>query len=29
MTNDRIENAFTYHPPKKGQPEMYERIRGE
>ena len=25
--NPRIENAFTYHAPKKGQPEKYGRIR--
>lgn len=23
----RIENAFTYHAPKEGQPEQYARIR--
>lgn len=23
----RIENAFTYHTPKEGQPEKYARIR--
>lgn len=22
-----LENRFTYHPPKPGQPEIYERIR--
>lgn len=22
-----LENRFTYHPPKEGQPEIYERIR--
>lgn len=25
--HDRIENNFTYHPPKGDQPERYERIR--
>lgn len=24
---DRIENDFTYHPPKPGQPETYQEIR--
>ena len=24
---DKIENAFTYHPPKPGQPEKYQAIR--
>ena len=24
---DRIENNFTYHPPKPGQPERYQAIR--
>ena len=24
---DRIENNFTYHPPKPGQPERYQKIR--
>ena len=23
----KIENAFTYHTPKAGQPEMYQQIR--
>lgn len=27
--NPQIEKAFTYHPPKEGQPEMYEAIRSE
>ena len=27
MNNDRIKRAFTYHPPKPGQPERYVRIR--
>lgn len=26
-TNPDIENRFTYHPPKDGQPEKYERLR--
>jgi len=25
----RIENDFTYHAPKEGQPELYERLRSE
>ena len=25
--NERIENAFTYHAPKPGQPEIYKEIR--
>ena len=25
--NPQIEKAFTYHPPKEGQPEMYDAIR--
>ena len=25
--NPKIENAFTYHPPKGGQPVMYQAIR--
>ena len=24
-----IENRFTYHAPKKGQPELYEKIRSK
>lgn len=24
---DRIENDFTYHPPKDGQPALYQSIR--
>lgn len=24
-----INHRFTYHPPKTGQPEMYERLRHE
>jgi hypothetical protein len=24
----RIENDFTYHPPKEGQPEKYNVLRG-
>jgi hypothetical protein len=27
--NPQIEKAFTYHPPKEGQPEKYEAIRSE
>lgn len=27
--NPQIEKAFTYHPPKEGQPERYEAIRSE
>lgn len=27
--NDSIENNFSYHAPKKGQPELYELIRSE
>lgn len=25
--NPKIENAFTHHEPKKGQPEKYQMIR--
>lgn len=25
--NPKIENAFTYHTPKEGQPEKYQAIR--
>ena len=25
--NPKIENTFTYHPPKNGQPAMYVAIR--
>lgn len=25
--DDKIENAFTYHVPKEGQPEKYQAIR--
>lgn len=25
--NPEIENRFTYHPPKEGQPERYEQLR--
>lgn len=25
--NDKIENYFTYHAPKDGQPEKYQAIR--
>ena len=27
MKNIEIENNYTYHAPKEGQPERYERIR--
>jgi hypothetical protein len=27
MPNQQIENAFTYHAPKEGQPEKYVAIR--
>lgn len=27
MTEEQLENWFTYHPPKVGQPEKYEAIR--
>lgn len=27
MTNEQIENIFTYHKPVGDQPERYERIR--
>lgn len=27
MTNNDIEKNFSYHAPKEGQPERYERIR--
>lgn len=26
---DRIETAFTYHPPRGNQPARYERLRAE
>ena len=26
---ERIENAFTYHSPKEGQPEKYAKIRAK
>lgn len=29
MTNPTIENNFTYHAPKEGQPEKYEQIRSK
>lgn len=29
MKNDRIENSFTYHPPKGDQAERYKLIRAE
>ena len=27
MTKDQLENWFTYHTPKEGQPEKYEELR--
>lgn len=27
--NERIENAYTYHAPKEGQVEKYQRIRAK
>jgi hypothetical protein len=27
VKNPKIENAFTYHAPKEGQPEKYQAIR--
>lgn len=27
MTDDDLNNRFTYHPPKPGQPETYQAIR--
>ena len=27
MTKEEIENRFTYHAPKPGQPEIYQDIR--
>lgn len=27
VMNKQIENNFTYHPPKPGQPEMYQKLR--
>ncbi len=27
MTPEQIENLFTYHAPKDGQPERYQNIR--
>ncbi|MEK4513613.1 Acb2/Tad1 domain-containing protein [Paenibacillus sp. FSL K6-2524] len=27
MSNPQIENNFTYHAPKSGQPEIYTEIR--
>ena len=29
MDKQAIENNFTYHPPKEGQPERYETLRDE
>ena len=27
ITHEELESRFTYHAPKEGQPERYERIR--
>jgi hypothetical protein len=27
MSNEKIENNFSYHSPKEGQPEKYQAIR--
>ena len=27
--NQQIKNAFTYHPPKPGQPERYQHLRDD
>lgn len=27
MANADLENRFTYHPPKPGQPQIYEQVR--
>lgn len=27
--NEKIENAFTYHQPKEGQPEKYKALRSK
>lgn len=29
VLNHDLENRFTHHPPKPGQPEKYEAIRGK
>lgn len=29
MTHGEIDNNFMYHPPKPGQPEKYEALRGK
>ena len=29
MNIDEIRNNFTYHAPKKGQPEIYEALRAD
>ncbi|MEK5415870.1 Acb2/Tad1 domain-containing protein [Paenibacillus sp. FSL L8-0708] len=29
MSNPQIENNFSYHAPKPGQPEIYEEIRNK
>lgn len=28
MTDEELEDRFTYHPPKDGQPLKYEALRG-
>lgn len=27
ITQQQLENWFTYHPPQEGQPERYEKLR--
>jgi hypothetical protein len=29
VNSEEIETRFTYHAPKQGQPEMYERLRDQ
>lgn len=29
MNNQELENRFTYHAPKEGQPKQYEEIRSQ
>lgn len=29
LTREELDRRFTYHPPKEGQPEKYEIIRGD
>jgi len=29
LTKEDLENRFTYHPPKEGQPERYNDLRDE